>query len=69
MILFTFEVNERDFRSSDVMTLYIPRPHIDLYKSSLAYNGPHVWNNLSFNLISALSLDTFKRSYKIMHMP
>ena len=46
MIIFTFEVNERDFRSGDVMTLYKPLPHIDLYKSSLAYNGPHVWNNL-----------------------
>ena len=69
VILFTFEVNERHIRSGDVMTFYKPLPHIDLYKSSLAYNGPHVWNNLSFNLRSALSLDTFKRSYKIMHMP
>ena len=65
MILFTFEVNERDFRSGDVMTLYKPLPHIDLYKSSLAYNGPHVWNNLSFYLRSAHSLDIFQ----IMHMP
>ena len=74
MILFTFEVNERDHRSGDVMTLYKPLPHIDLYKSSLAYSislahGPHVWNNLLFNLRSALSLDIVKRSYKIMHMP
>ena len=68
MIIFTFEVNERDLRSGDVMTLYRTLPHIDLYKSSLAYNGPHVWNNLSFNLRSVLSLDIFKRSYKIIHM-
>ena len=68
VIIFTFEVNERDLRSGDVMTLYKPLPHIDLYKTSVAYNGPHVWNNLSFNLRSALSLDIFKRSYKIMHM-
>ena len=67
MIIFTFEVYERDLRSGDVMTLYKPRPRIDLYKSSLAYNGPHVWNNLSFNLRSGLPLDIFKRSYKIMH--
>ena len=60
MILFTFEVNERDLWSGDVMPLYKPLPHIDLYKPSLAYNGPYVWNNLYFNLRSALSLDIFK---------
>ena len=65
MIICTFEVNERDLRSGDVMTLCKPIPHIDLYKSTLANNGPHVWNNLSFNLRSVLSLDILNRSYKM----
>ena len=60
MIIFTFEVNERDLRSGDVMTLYKSLPHIYLYKSSLACNGPHVWNNLSFNIRSVF--------YAILHM-
>ena len=68
MIIFTFEVNERYLRFGDVITLYKPLPHIELYKSSLAYNGPRVRNNLSFNLRSVLSLDIFKRSYKVMNM-
>ena len=33
MIVFTFEVSERNLRSGDAMTLYKPLPHIDLYKS------------------------------------
>ena len=66
MIVFTFEVSERNLRSGDAMTLYKPLPHIDLYKSSLAFNGPHVWNNLPLNLRSVVSLDIFKRTYKTM---
>ena len=66
MIVFTFEVSERNLRSGNAMTLYKPLPHIDLYKSSLEFNGPHVWNNLPLNLRSVVSLDIFKRSYKTM---
>lgn len=41
-------------------TLTLPKPRIDLYKSSLAYSGTHCWNNLPKHLKEPFSTTTFK---------
>ena len=42
------------------MTLILPRPRIDLYKSSLRYSGTYVWNSLPRYLKGPSSTNTFK---------
>ena len=44
--------------------LSIPKPNKELYKQSLLYNGPKVWNSLPNELKNASSVLTFKTIYK-----
>lgn len=41
-------------------TLILPKPRIDLFKSSLTYSGTSCWNSLPKNLKEPLSTKTFK---------
>ena len=54
------ESTQRCDVSSRHMTFILPRPRIDLYKSSLNYSGPFVWNSLPNNLKGPSSTKTFK---------
>ena len=45
--------------------LYIPKPRIDLFKTSLSYSGGTLWNTLSPYIKESRSLNTFKQRYKI----
>ena len=54
-------VQTRSAQNKDVVT---PRPNIELFKKSLSYNGPLVWNALPTNLKSSENISDFKRSYK-----
>ena len=42
------------------MTLIVPKPRIDLFKSSLEYSGVFCWNGLPKNLKQSFSTKTFK---------
>ena len=54
--------------NNDVM---VPRANMSLFKSSLAYNGPKLWNNLPNEIKNMNSLYSFKISLKdyIMKQP
>ena len=44
--------------------LNIPKPNIELFRQSISYQGPKMWNSLSHDVRNSGSLMTFKRSYK-----
>ena len=47
--------------------LYVPRPTLDLFKTSIFLAGASLWNSLPQNIKSCISLPCFKRNlYKYM---
>ena len=42
--------------------LYVPRPRLDLFKTSLSFSGASLWNSLPQNIKSCISLRCFKRN-------
>ena len=45
-------------------SLIIPRVELNVYKSSIAYRGPTLWNNLPTELKSSHTINMFKHSFK-----
>ena len=41
--------------------LNLPRPGIDIFKTSISFSGSYLWNNLPLTVRSCLSLSSFKR--------
>ena len=59
---------QRSSLNSRNMTLFLPRPRIDLYKSSLEYSGVSCWNSLPVHLKQPFSTKTFKNKlYQYLH--
>ena len=46
--------------SSFKRNLIIPKPRLDIYKTSLSFSGAHTWNSLPLNIKSVHNLTTFK---------
>ena len=42
--------------------LYVPRPRLDLFKTSISFAGASLWNSLPQNIKSCISLLCFKRN-------
>ena len=48
-------------------SLYVPRPRVDIYKTSLSYSGAEAWNKLPKTLKSARSVASFRaRLYRYL---
>ena len=45
-------------------SLIIRRVELNAYKSSIAYRGPTLWNNLPSELKSSHAINMFKHSFK-----
>jgi exonuclease III len=60
------EISQRELRDKQKMSLYVPRPNCELFKHSLLYSGPVLWNKLPTELQTASSLYAFKRMYKMI---
>jgi len=58
--MFSLHANHRSSRQS--MSLQLPKPRIDLYKSSLAFSGSQLWNSLPNTLKEINSFHKFKQS-------
>ena len=41
--------------------LSLPRPKIDIFKTSISFSGAYLWNNLPLTVRSCQSLSSFKR--------
>ena len=61
----TFETTLKYNTNSRHMTLIVPRPRIDLYKSSLRFSGTHAWNSLPKSLKGPFSTKTFKNKLSL----
>ena len=46
------------------MNLIVPKPKLDLYKTSLSFSGSNLWNNILDRLKSKTSFNSFKRELK-----
>ena len=47
--------------------LYVPRPRLDLFETSISFAGESFWNSLPQNIKSCISIPCFKRNlYKYM---
>ena len=42
--------------------LSLPRPRIDIFKTSISFSGAYLWNNLPLTVTSCQSLSSFKRA-------
>ena len=42
--------------------LYVPRPRLDLFKTSISFPGASLWNSLPQNIKSCISVHCFKRN-------
>ena len=63
----TFTSTPRSSTNSRHMTLILPKPRIDLFKSSLEYSGTFWWNNLPKHLKQPCSIKTFKNKL-LLHL-
>ena len=52
----------RDTHSSSNNDISVPRPHTEIFKRSLAYAGPKLWNNIPLREVSNIS--AFKTPYE-----
>ena len=50
--------------SSHTLNLLLPKPRLDLFKSSLAFSGPSVWNSLPLFIKSIFKTSSFKCQLK-----
>ena len=49
------------YSSSRNYNLSLPRPRIDIFKTSISFSGAYLWNNLPLTVRSCQSLSSFKR--------
>ena len=48
------------FSTNSRNNLYVPRPRLDLFKTSISFAGASFWNSLPQNIKSCTSLPSFK---------
>ena len=63
-VCLSYEVNGRNLRYYDDMTLHQPIPNYEICKRSLAYNGPTIWNALPITIKTSSTIMQFKREFK-----
>ena len=49
-------------RSASSQRMRLPKPRIDLYKSSFAFSGSAAWNSLPYYIKASTSLASFKKN-------
>ena len=57
----------QSFRSSTAINYVLPMPHKELFKQSLIYSGPLIWNNLPENLKQVEQLTAFRNNPENFH--
>ena len=60
---YTHDIHNLDLRSVRNQTLYVPRPNLELYRKSIAYSGPKIWNTLPESVRNAPNLGLVKQEY------
>ena len=52
------------YSNSKNYQLSLPRPRIDIFKTSISFSGAYLWNNLPLTVRSCQSLSSFKRKLR-----
>ena len=52
----------QSLRSSTTINYALPRPHKELFKQSLIFSGPLIWNNLPDKLKNLGTVDCFHKN-------
>ena len=62
-------VSHRSHCANSRNNLYVPRPRLDLFKTSISFAGAFLWNSLPQNIKPYISLPCFKRNlYKCLRI-
>ena len=67
---FVSENNPYTLRNATNGNLKVPKVKTELYKKSVSYSGPILWNNLPQSICNTPSLNTFKvkiKNYLLNH--
>ena len=64
---FTRDTHELSTRSSHNNMIQVPEPKLEIFKNSLKYQGPILWNSLPPQLKTASDIECFKRMYKQLY--
>jgi hypothetical protein len=62
------DLHSYETRNSSNGCLALPKPNKEIFKQSLLYNGPKIWNSLPNDLKNAMSKILFKRKYKMIYV-
>ena len=60
---YVHDIHNLDLRSTRNQTLHVPKPNLEMYRKTLAYSGPKIWNNLPESVRTAPTLGSFKQRY------
>ena len=60
---YTSSIHQVNLRSLTDSTLYVPKPNLEIYRKTLAYSGPKIWNTLPESVRSSPSLGALKQRY------
>ena len=61
--IYSHDIHNLALRSTTNQTLHIPKPRLEIYRKSLSYFGPKIWNTLPESGRNARSLGSFKQRY------
>ena len=61
------DIHGYDTRSAENMDLYLPSCSKEIYKRSFLYKGSSLWNQLPSTLKDSMSLNEFKRNYRLLY--
>ena len=60
---YSYDIHNLDLRSATNQWLYMPKPKLEIYRKSLSYSGPKLWNSLPESVRNAPTLGSFKQRY------
>jgi len=62
-------IENRQLRSSTNNLLYVPKPNLEIFRKSISYAGPKLWNCLPLEIRNAKSILSFKSLYIKFRFP
>ena len=60
---YSYDIHNLDLRSTTNQILHMPKPKLEIYRKSLSYSGPKLWNALPESVRNAPTLGSFKQRY------
>ena len=67
-LIYVNNYHTHNTRSASNNVLVLPKPNIELFKTSLVYKGPQLWNNLPHDIQCVSDVSVFKECLKIYLM-